>query len=93
MKLGAGVLQGGGTGPRLFRRVYDRIISGWKENTIPTTDYTTVFYNGGLHDIATAAYADDLARVEAARCLEEVEQSTVAHTQALKEALHHIVWN
>lgn len=87
VKLGAGVLQGGGTGPRLFRRVYDRIISGWKENTIPTTDYTTVFYNGGLHDIATAAYADDLARVEAARCLEEVEQSTVVHTQALKEAL------
>ena len=84
VRLGAGVLQGGGTGPRLFRRVYDKVISGWKENTTPTTD-STVFYNGGLHDITTAAYADDLARVEAARCLEEVEQSTVAHTQALKE--------
>ena len=85
--LGAGVLQGGGTGPRLFRRVYENIVQDWRASTPVPNCFTQVSYNGSVHNVAVAAYADDLARVEAAQQAGQVEQCAVEHTAALERAL------
>lgn len=85
--LGAGVLQGGGTGPRLFRRVYDDAIHDWQTRTWSDSGLTNVVYEGQVLDLSIAAYADDLVRVEASRDIGTAERMTVAHTEALKEVL------
>eukprot|EP00435_Cladocopium_sp_Y103_P051126 s1352_g15.t1 len=87
VSLGAGVLQGGGTGPRLFRRVYDGIVEAWRNITRVPDSLTEVQYRGNSYDISVAAYADDLARVEATYQLDEVERHAIGHTAALEEVL------
>ena len=87
VQLQDGVLRGGGTGPRLFRRVYDAVVSKWKQDTRPAACYTTVSYGEQTLDLSTASYADDLIRVEAATTAEEVEEATVEHTRQLGGAL------
>ena len=87
VSLGAGVLQGGGTGPRLFRRVYDGVVQEWQHNGRENATLTEVQYNGYTYDVSVAAYADDLARVEAAAQLTEVERNAIAHTDALAATL------
>ena len=81
-----GVLQGGGTGPRLFRRVYDKVVGDWRD-VPPLDSYTCVRYSGRTLDISTASYADDLIRVEAAQTAAEVEATTLDKTQQLKQSL------
>ena len=76
-----------GTGPRLFRRVYDNIAQDWHASTPVPNCFTQVSYNGSVHNVAVAAYADDLARVEAAQQAGQVEQCAVEHTAALERAL------
>ena len=76
-----------GTGPRLFRRVYDNIAQDWHASTPVPNCFTQVGYNGSVHNVAVAAYADDLARVEAAQQAGQVEQCAVEHTAALERAL------
>ena len=68
VELGAGVLQRGGTGPRLFLQVYDAAIGHWLRPPAPTSA-TQVQYEGQSLDLSTAAYADDPARIEALQLL------------------------
>ena len=46
VSLGAGVLQRDGTGPRLFRLVYDDAVHNWQSNTLSEPSLTTVVYEG-----------------------------------------------
>ena len=90
VNLGAGVLQGGGTGPWLFRRVYDVAIhdwSDWQTRTWSDSCLTQVVYEGEVLDLSVSAYADDLAQVEASRDVGTTERMTVDHAEALKEVL------
>ena len=87
VNLGTGVLQGGGTGPRLFRRVYDDAIQDWQTQTWSDSRLTCVAYEGQELDLSVAAYADDLVRVEAGRDIRRAERLTVDHTDSLKEVL------
>ena len=79
VKLGAGVLQGGGTGPKLFRRVYDQTLDEWMQ-------LTQVLYEGHHIDLSVSACADDLARVEVGWTADDVED-TLQHTDNLVQHL------
>ena len=56
---------------------------------------SVVYYEGIELDPSTAARADDLARVEAATAICEVEHRTAQHMEALKEVLrpHRLALN
>ena len=82
-----GVLQGGGTGPRLFRRVYDTVVGDWQQRTTPEACLTRVSYEDSVLDLSTSAYADDLLRVEAADTADGIEAATVEHTRDLQNDL------
>ena len=85
MKLESGVLQGGGTGPRIFRMVYDERVSSWRNAT--SEHEITVAHNGHICSLSTAAYADDLVRIQHGRTLQQLEERTVACTNALVQEL------
>ena len=85
MKLESGVLQGGGTGPRIFRMVYDERVSSWQNAT--SENEITVAYNGHICSLSTAAYADDLVRIQHGRTVQQLEERTVACTNALVQEL------
>eukprot|EP00435_Cladocopium_sp_Y103_P055342 s1616_g18.t1 len=85
VKLESGVLEGGGTGPRLFRMAYDECILQWKERT--SEHDLVVTYFGHSVSLSTAAYADDLVRVVGGRNLRAVEDATLACTTALQTLL------
>ena len=87
VKLGAGVLQGGGTGPKLFRRVYDQTLDEWMQHAPATRPLTQVLYEGHHIDLSVSAYADDLARVEAGWTADDVEKDTLQHTDNLVQHL------
>ena len=80
-----GVLQGGGTGPRLFRIVFDDCISRWKADT---HEHSLIVVYRGLHlSVDTAASADDLVRIQSGRNLSQLESETVNSTSALRNLL------
>ena len=85
VKLESGVLQGGGTGPRLFRMVYDACIGKWKEET-GEHDFA-VEYEGHSHTLSIAAYADDLIRIVAGRDLTLLATRTEGCTESLQRLL------
>ena len=76
-------------------RVYDDAVHNWQRKSLSEPSLTTVVYEGLELDLSTAAYADDLVRVEAATAISEVEHRTVEHTKALKEVLrpHRLALN
>ena len=85
VKLESGVLQGGGTGPSLFRMVYDACIGQWKAET--TEHDIIVEYEGGSHSLSVAAYADDLIRIVAGRSLPLLARQTENCTESLQRLL------
>ena len=89
VKLGAGVLQGGGTGPKLFRRVYDQTLDEWMQHAPATRPLTQVLYEGHHIDLSVSACADDLARVEVGWTADDVEKDTLQHTDNL---VQHLAW-
>ena len=85
MKLESGVLQGGGTGPRLFHIVFDDCISRWKADT---HEHSLIVVYRGLHlSVDTAAYADDLVRIQSGRNMSQLESETVSSMGALRNLL------
>ena len=86
LKLESGVLQGGGTGPRLFRMAYDSCIACWQHETHEFAQ--PVEYLGCLHSVGVAAYADDLVRIVSGRSLEHLDSGTIACTESLATLLH-----
>lgn len=87
MHLSSGVLQGGGTGPRIFRVAYDQCIEEWKAAAVGHADSMTVTYNGSFHVLDIAAYADDLVRIASGKSLEELQNHTALHTEVLERLL------
>ena len=81
VKLESGVLQGGGTGPRIFRMVYDACITRWRDAT--RDNDLTVSYNGQDLSLSAAAYANDLVRIQCCSTLKQLEDRTLACTHAL----------
>eukprot|EP00434_Breviolum_minutum_P009734 symbB.v1.2.008568.t1/scaffold511.1/size325556/15 len=86
LKLESGVLQGGGTGPRLFRMSYDSCIACWQHETHEFAQ--PVEYLGCLHSVGVAAYADDLVRIVSGCSLEHLDSGTIACTESLATLLH-----
>lgn len=86
LKLESGVLQGGGTGPRLFHMSYDSCIACWQHETHEFAQ--PVEYLGCLHSVGVAAYADDLVRIVSGRSLEHLDSGTIACTESLATLLH-----
>ena len=84
MKLERGVLQGGGTGPRIFREAFDACIVPWVHDPEPTD---TVEYNGTTHVPSVAAFADDLIRISSGRTLAALQAHTDQLTATLAEVL------
>eukprot|EP00971_Amphidinium_carterae_P331434 6464976-Amphidinium_carterae.2 len=62
VKLRAGVLQGSGTGPRSFRRVFDKIVYEWLEDGVGRSQDFHIQYKEHAHNLAAVTYADDLSR-------------------------------
>ena len=85
MKLASGVLHGGGTGPRIFRTVNDERVSSWRNAT--SEHEITVAYNGHICLLSTAAYVDNLVRIQHGRTLQQLEERSVACTNARGEEL------
>ena len=85
VKLGSGALQGGGTGPRIFRMVYDACITRWRDATRDSD--LTASYNGQDLSLSAAAYADDLVRIQCGSTLKQLEDRTLACTHALTAEL------
>ena len=79
--------KGGGTGPKLFRRVYDQTLDEWMQHAPATRPLTQVLYEGHHIDLSVSAYADDLARVEAGWTADDVEKDTLQHTDNLVQHL------
>jgi hypothetical protein len=84
VKLESGVLQGGGTGPRLFREAFDDCVSTWIQNV---QQEITVLYQGQRHFPGVAAYADDLIRICSGRNLIELQNKSREQTASLQQLL------
>lgn len=87
MKLNTGVLQGGGTGPRLFRVAYDDCITQWTAQGPPGPVDVTVEYNGAFHQPGVAAYADDLVRTTTGNSLQALQDQDEQNREALRQLL------
>ena len=87
VKLGDGVLQGGSVGPWLFRRVYDHILQDKLFEDNLNDSLTSFVCEGAERQLAAAAFADDLAKVEAAHQADAVETKTLERIQSLKHRL------
>ena len=81
IKLESGVLQGGETGPRIFRMVYDACITRWRDATHENDLF--VAYNGCRLSLSAAACADDFVRVQCGNTLKQLEDRTLACAHAL----------
>lgn len=84
VKLESGVLQGGGTGPRLFREAFDDCVSTWIQNV---QQEITVLYQGQRHFPGVAAYADDLIRICSGRNPIELHNKSREQTASLQQLL------
>lgn len=82
MKLSTGVLQGGGTGPRLFRVAYDDCITQWTAQGPPGPADVAVEYNGAFH-----AYADDLMRTTTGKSLQALQDQDEQNREAFRQLL------
>ena len=85
VKLESGVLQGGGTGPRLFRIAYDTCIQAWKHDACQHD--LAVQYLGHTYPLSTAAYAEDLVRIVCGTSLDDLDLQTGACARSLHTCL------
>eukprot|EP00438_Fugacium_kawagutii_P013403 Skav216509 [mRNA] locus=scaffold1123:676329:681818:- [translate_table: standard] len=87
MKLNSGVLQGGGTGPRLFRIAYDDCVSAWKDHRRDDNFDLAVEYMGASYKPGVAAYADDLVRISSGKSLASLQQQDETNRETLRTLL------
>lgn len=87
MKLDSGVLQGGGTGPRVFRQAFDECVAAWQDDPANTAQDIAVQYNDHQYRPSVAAYADDLVRVTTGTTLHDLQFCTETQQKALQDLL------
>ena len=87
VKLQSGVLQGGGTGPRIFRIAYDSCVLEWEQALTADESEFLVDYAGQQLFLGIAAYADDLIRIVPGRDLHKLATTAQQNLASLEGVL------